>query len=183
MAEVPKVWPKEQGTSAHEWVEAHLSQGRVSAADFKLVFKGSELKDVFGQVRVQDTKVDYLPQMPALEGVSAEVILLPNEVKINANSGHAQGVQLMNAALVFAPLDAPTTDLSILLDLKGPIAEMLQAINKKPLSLLEGVDFDWNQFQGQAQTRVQLYFPLDEETLAKELKGLFKRQAKMLLSV
>ena len=172
MADVPKVWPKEQGTDAHEWVEQHLSKGYVSAADFKLVFKGDVLEDVFGLVRVQDVKVDYLPDMPPLEKVVGEVLLYPNEVKINANAGYARNVQLMDAKLVFAPLDADITDLAISLDLEGPISEMLSAINQRPLSLLEDADadFDWEHIQGNAQTKVQLNFPLDEDILTEKLQ-------------
>ena len=169
MAEVPKVWPKEQGADAHEWVVRHLSKGQVSEADFQLWFEGDELKDVLGIVHVTGATVDYLPKMPAIENVSAEVVLKPHEVLINADKGNAGKVDLVNAALVF-DLNKEITDLSILLNLKGPIAEMLQAINQKPLSLLKGVDFDWNKIQGAAETEVKLLFPLDEATLAKNLK-------------
>ncbi|MBQ3695349.1 MAG: hypothetical protein II938_00035 [Alphaproteobacteria bacterium] len=170
MSDVPKVWPQEQGTSAHEWVKKHLSQGRVYEADFKLTFNGSELTDVFGDVRVEGARVDYLPQMPAIENASAQVLLYPDKVEIIADKGQANKIKLMNAHLLFNPLGEETTFLDILLDLDGPISEMLLAINKKPLKLLENVDFDWNKIKGNAETRVHLNFPLVEERLVPELK-------------
>ena len=170
MSDVPKVWPQEQGTNAHEWVVNHLSKGRVSEADFKLTFTGSEMTDVFGDVRVEGALVDYLPQMPAIENASAQVLLHPNKVEIIADKGHAGKVNLMNAKLLFEPLDVDPTYLDIVLDLDGPISEMLLAIDKKPLELLSGVKFDWNKIQGNAETRVHLNFPLVEDRLVKELK-------------
>lgn len=170
MAEVPNVWPSEQGPDAHAWVVQHLSKGRVPQADFNLTFVGDEMTDVFGDVQTEGVRVDYLPDMPALENVSARVLLYPNKVEIIGEKGAAGNVQLMDAALLFAPLDAEVTDLNIQLGLSGPIAEMLQAINKKPLELLEGIHFDWNQIKGDAETRIQLKFPLDEETLQQNLQ-------------
>ena len=169
MADVPKVWPKEQGTNAHEWVENHLSKGRVSEAEFKLWFTGSEMTDVFGDIHTEGVLVDYLPQMPALQNVSAQVLLYPNKVEIIGEKGEAGKVKLMNAQLLFSPLDSDPTSLDIMLDLDGPINEMLLAINKKPLELLKGIKFDWNKIKGTAQTRVHLNFPLVEERLVKEL--------------
>lgn len=169
MVDVPKVWPKEQGTAAHQWVENHLSKGKVSKADFKLVFQGSELEDVLGDIFVTGAYVDYLPDMPAIEDVEAEVILKPEEVRIIASKGHAGHVKLMNAALLF-DLKKEITDLSIALELDGPISEMLYAIDKKPLRLLKGINFNWKQILGNAETRVTLLFPLDEENLVKDLK-------------
>lgn len=170
MADVPKVWPAEQGPDAHVWVEEHLSQGRVPQADFRLVFKGDEMDDVFGDVQTEGVRVDYLPDMPALENVAAHVLLYPNKVEIISDTGSAGNVRLMDAKLLFAPLDAEITDLDIQLDLSGPIAEMLEAINKQPLALLEGIDFDWKHITGQADTRVLLKFPLDENILVDNLK-------------
>lgn len=170
MANVPKVWPAEQGADAHAWVVEHLSKGRVPRADFTLNFTGDEMTDVFGDVQTEGVRVDYLPNMPALENVAAHVLLYPNKVEILSDTGHAGNVRLMDAKLLFAPLDAEITDLNIQLDLNGPIAEMLNAINQKPLELLEGIDFDWNQITGNADTRVLLKFPLDENILADNLK-------------
>ena len=170
MADVPKVWPSEQGSSAHEWVVNHLSEGRVTRADFNLTFVGSEMVDVLGDIHTEGVRVDYLPDMPALENVAAQVLLHPNSVEIFGEKGTAQNITLTDAALLFEPLDADVTDLYIQLDLNGPIAEMLQAINQQPLSLLEGLNFDWNQIQGEAQTRVQLKFPLDENLMTENLQ-------------
>ncbi len=169
VADVPKVWPKEQGTDAHEWVEKHLSKGRVKEADFKLTFSGSEMTDVFGDIRTEGVLVDYLPQMPAVENVSAQVLLYPNKVEIMADKGHVGKVNLMNAKLLFAPLEEEPTYLDIVLDLDGPISEMLWAIDKKPLELLNAVKFDWNKIKGTAETRVHLNFPLEENRLVKDL--------------
>ncbi len=170
MTDVPKVWPREQGSAAHTWVVEHLSQGYVPQADFHLTFTGSEMTDVFGDIQTEGVRVDYLPDMPPLENVQAHVLLYPNKVEIVGEKGQAGLVQLINAKLLFAPLDADITDLDIQLDLEGPISEMLHAINQQPLTLLKNVDFDWNQIQGDAQTRVQLKFPLDENTLVQQLK-------------
>jgi len=169
MADVTKVWPKEQGTNAHEWVENHLSKGGVSEADFKLTFTGSEMTDVFGDVHVEGALVDYLSEMPAIEDASAHVLLYPNKVEIIADKGHAGKVNVMNAQLLFEPLDVDPTYLDIVLDVDGPISEMLLAIDKKPLELLSGIKFDWNKIKGNAETRVHLNFPLVEERLVKEL--------------
>ena len=86
MSDVPKVWPSEQGPDAHEWVETHLSKGKIKTADFRLDFVGGELVDLFGDVRAQGVNVDYLPPMMPVKEVSAQVLLYPNEVKIIADA-------------------------------------------------------------------------------------------------
>lgn len=172
MSEVTKVWPAEQGTSAHTWVKNHLRDGLVPLASFRLDFDGGDLSDVYGEVDTQGVTVDYLPDMPAIKDVAAKVILTPTKVSILADKGQAGNVKLINADLLFAPLDAEITDLSMVLDLTGPINEMLLAINQKPLELLDGLDFDWKQIKGNAEAEVQLSFPLDEETLTQQLQVL-----------
>ncbi len=169
MDQVTEVWPAECGPDAHAWVKEHLKSGMVPTADFTLTFNGGEMVDVFGDVKTEGVLVDYLPEMPAVENVSADVLLYPNEVKILASKGNVGSVKLLDGKLLFSPLDAEVTNLNILLDLKGPISEMLLAIDKKPLSLLEDVKFDWKKIQGNAETKVQLDMPLDETRISDEL--------------
>ena len=166
--DVPKVWPEEQGTDAHVWVRKHLSKGKVPQAEFTLTFVGGELTDVFGDVRTEGVKVDYLPDMPAIEGVSAQVLLYPNQVKIIANQGHAGTVQLNHADVMFN-LDKDPTWATILLELSGPLSEILEAINKQPLSLLEDVNLNFKKIAGTADVRVKLDFPLDENRIDSEI--------------
>ncbi|MBQ4472045.1 MAG: hypothetical protein II942_02220 [Alphaproteobacteria bacterium] len=168
LEDVPKLWPVEQGPDAHAWVRNHLSGGRVPQADFILTFKGDEVVDVFGDVRTTGVRVDYLPKMPALEDVSAEVLLYLDKVKILGNKGHAGKVNLVNADLTIGPI-GDDAHLKLALDVTGPVSEMLLAINQKPLQLLKPVDLNWKKIAGTAETHVQLDFPLDENRLVKEL--------------
>ena len=164
--EVPSLWPKEQGAEAHKWVRTHLLGGKVDAADFSLAFQGGEVSNVFGDIFVSGTKVDYLPNMPALENVSAEVQLSDTKVKIFANSGHAGEVKVVDGEITIAP-EHDISHFSLMLNLEGPVSEMLMAINQKPLQLLKNINLDWTSILGNADARVQLDFPLDEESFSE----------------
>ncbi len=166
---VPAVWPKEQGPDAHAWVAQHLSKGSIPRADFKLTFNGGELTDVYGLVKAKGVKVDYLPDMPPVENASAEVILNQNWVKINVNKGQAGNVILQKANLYFDLVPEIST-LAIDLKVAGPIGEMLNAINQKPLELLKQNPIDLKDIYGNALADVALSFPLEEATLTEKLK-------------
>ena len=169
MEDVPKVWPAEQGPSAHQWVKEHLSKGKVSKAYFKLDFKGSELTDVFGDIQAQNVRVDYLPPMPAIDDVAAQVLLYPKEVRILANAGHIQDVSLTSADLIFHDVDVDTTWTEMTINTQGPVRQTLQIIESPPLRLMEIFEVPYQKLSGTNETHLYLKFPLLDDLQAEQI--------------
>ena len=137
MQNVPKVWPAEQGPSAHQWVREHLSMGKISEAFFRLNFSGTELTDVFGDLHAQNVRVDYLPPMPAVDDVSAQILLYPKKVQILVDAGHVKDVALTSADLIFHDVDMDDTWTEMTLNTQGPIFQTLDIIESPPLQFMK----------------------------------------------
>ena len=163
MNDVPSVWPAEQGPSAHQWVKTHLSKGKVSDAYFRLNFAGSQLTDVFGDLHAQNVHVDYLPPMPAIDDVSAQILLYPKQVRILANAGHIKEVSLVSADLLFHDVDTDNSWTEMTINASGPIQQTLQIIESPPLQLMEKFDVPYKRISGSAQTYLYLKFPLEDD--------------------
>ena len=170
MEDVPSVWPSEQGPSAHQWVKTHLSKGKISDAYFRLNFSGSELTDVFGDLHAQKVHVDYLPPMPAIDDVSAQILLYPKQVRILANAGHIQDVSLVSADLLFHDVDTDDSWTEMTINTKGPIQQTLQIIESPPLQLMEKFDIPYQKISGSAQTHLYLKFPLIDDLEPEEIQ-------------
>ncbi|MBP5344408.1 MAG: hypothetical protein J6Y85_05005 [Alphaproteobacteria bacterium] len=170
MQDVPAVWPSEQGPTAHQWVKTHLSQGKLSSAYFRLNFSGSQLTDVFGDLQAQGVRVDYLPPMPAIDDVSARILLYPKKVRILANAGHIQDVSLTKADLLFHDVDTNNSWTEMTIDTQGPIQQTLNIIESPPLQLMEKFDVPYQKISGTAQTHLYLRFPLQDDLQPQEIQ-------------
>jgi len=169
MQDVPKVWPAEQGPSAHQWVKEHLSVGKVTDAYFKLTFDGSNLTDVFGDLHTQNVRVDYLPPMPAIDAVSAQVLLYPKEVRILANSGHIKDVSLVSADLIFHDVDTDNSWTEMTIDASGSAQQTLDIIESPPLQLMQVFDVPYTRISGKSKTHLYLRFPLLDDLHADKI--------------
>lgn len=160
--EVPGLWPSALGPDAHAWVKANLSKGSISTADFTLYFTGDNLDDLFGDIKASGISVRYLDPMPPVNNVVARVYLHPDSVDIFANAGQLGDIQLTKAELYLTELQEDVSNAKILLSGKGPVQQVMQLINYKPLEFAKEFGIDPAQTGGTGTVNVALQFPLIE---------------------
>ena len=169
--QVPALWPTAQGPDAHAWVKQNLSYGKLTQADFTLYFTGDELVDLFGDIRTEGVRVDYLNPMKPVENVSAQVLLYPDKVHILADKGTIDNLILNKADLLFTDLDKDDSWLQIDLDVAGPVTEALELIASEPLEFPQMFDLNPSMISGQAKALVHLSFPLLDDLTTNDVQA------------
>lgn len=160
--QVPNLWPSALGPDAHAWVKANLSEGGISTADFTLYFTGTELVDLFGDIKASGVKVRYLDPMPAVQDVAATVHLYPDKVDIFATTGTLNDLNLTRADLHFTDLKDKVSHANILLKGNGPVQDVMRLIDSKPLEFARAFGIDPEKTGGTGTVQVDLKFPLIE---------------------
>lgn len=173
---VPRVWPAALGPDAHAWVAAHLSQGKLPAAQFALSFVGDELTDVVGNIQAQGVRVDYLPPMQPVTDVDAQVLLTLDTMKILADTGTIGNVRLKKAALHFTELQADIARADMQIAADGPVREVMQLIASEPLAFPQMFGFDPKKTGGTAAVQTSLKFPLIDELTADGVQASVSAQ-------
>ncbi|MGN1063115.1 MAG: DUF3971 domain-containing protein, partial [Alphaproteobacteria bacterium] len=160
--QVPDLWPSALGPDAHAWVKENLSDGGLSTADFTLYFTGPELVDLFGDIKASGVTVRYLDPMPPVHNVTATVHLYPDKVDIFADSGDLNNLKLTRATLHFTELQEDISNAAISLQGTGPVREVMQLIDSKPLEFAKAFDINPEKTGGTGSVTVDLKFPLIE---------------------
>ncbi len=161
--QLAQVWPSSVGTSTHNWVAHHISQGMIPHADFVLKITGNELTDVFGDIQATGLRVDYLPPMPPVEDVQARLYLYSDKMNIDILGGHSGLLNVAGSQLFFTDIDIDPSWADIRLKVVGPVREMLALLDSKPLELIQSYGVDISQSFGEATLNTQLYFELDTQ--------------------
>lgn len=158
--QVPNLWPSALGPDAHAWVKQNLSQGGLKTADFTLYFDGSELVDLFGDIKASGVSVDYLSPMPPVHNVSATVHLYPDKVDIFATSGDLGKIKLQKADLHFLDLKDDVSNAHMIIEASGPVDKVMQLIDSKPLEFAKAFNINPSQTGGTGTVQTVLQFPL-----------------------
>ncbi|MBR5130027.1 MAG: hypothetical protein IKV03_02245 [Alphaproteobacteria bacterium] len=158
--QVPNLWPSALGPDAHAWVKENLSDGGLKTADFTLYFNGAELVDLFGDIKASGVSVDYLSPMPAVHNVSATVHLYPDKVDIFATSGNLGKIKLQKADLHFTDLKDEISNAHMIITASGPVDEVMQLIDSKPLEFAKAFGINPSQTGGIGTAQTTLKFPL-----------------------
>ncbi len=158
--QVPDLWPSALGPDAHAWVKQNLSGGGLKTADFTLYFDGTELVDLFGDIKASGVSVDYLDPMPAVHNVSATVHLYPDKVDIFASSGDLGGIKLQKADLHFTDLQEDISHANMIIEAAGPVKEVMQLIDSEPLEFAGAFGINPVATGGTGTVKTTLNFPL-----------------------
>ena len=158
--QVPNLWPSALGPEAHAWVKENLSKGGLSTADFTLYFDGAELVDLFGDIKASGVSVDYLSPMAPVHNVSATVHLYPDKVDIFATTGNLGQIKLKKADLHFTDLKDDVSNAHMIIEASGPVKEVMQLIDSKPLEFAGAFGINPNQTGGTGMVKTTLNFPL-----------------------
>ena len=158
--QVPNLWPSALGPDAHAWVKQNLSKGGLKTADFTLYFNGTELVDLFGDIKASGVSVDYLSPMTPVHNVSATVHLYPDKVDIFATSGDLGKIKLQKADLHFLDLEDEISNAHMIIKASGPVDEVMQLIDSKPLEFAKAFGINPSQTGGTGTVQTVLKFPL-----------------------
>lgn len=168
--QISAVWPSYLGPDAHAWVKKNLQNGMLTTALFTLYFTGSEISDLIGDVSFNEVDVHYLRPLPPVEKAAGKVMLYPDKVEIFATKGNMEDVQLEVGNVYLTELLDDVSNVKIELKVNGPVTQMLNLIDQKPLDLIKEFGIKPNMVSGVSTGEVVLKFPLTESLKPSDIK-------------
>ncbi len=184
-----RLWPRDIGKTAREWITENLSGGRVSEA--RATFAASEnargwsVEKLNGTLQAAGVDVSYLRPMPAMRGVDGHATFDARRFDIVTNGGSVGRLRGGEGKVALYDLDTDIEKAAIELPISGPVREAVTLVDGPPLGYLKKIDLNPEDFGGDAAIRLALRFPLKKTLKVDEIdvlatadvKGFTQRKA------
>ncbi len=155
------------GENTRAWLERAIVAGRASNVRFHL--KGDLRRFPFtepgaGQflvaAKISDGVIDYAEGWPKIEAIDGELRFDRERLEVSGQSARILGVRLANVRVAIPSLLAPSTDLLIEGDARGPTNEFLRFIESSPVRRMTRGFTVGMRAEGDGQLQLRLKLPL-----------------------
>lgn len=161
-------WPLDFATGGREWALANLSGGTVDVgAEFALSAPGDDVSNIsidrtVAFLEYRGLKVQYMPNMPELEGVSGKARYEGNAMHFDVAGGTSVGLGVTGATIDLTNLNGISTEqiATLHMPIAGPAATVMAMISRPRLGLPKDALFDPKRIGGDAAINLDLRFPL-----------------------
>lgn len=151
-----------------KWLEPSIGEGRILEAGF--IFRGSlvrspERRSVQLFFNLEDTRIDYHPDWPALESLDGLVLIDDANVDVHGERGKLLASDVSDVAVQIRQNPRGELLLSVDAAMTGNAADGLAIVNASPLRQQVGDTFvDWT-LDGDLETRLKLSMNLSDSEL------------------
>ncbi len=166
MAKFEALWPTSLSRGGRQWVVANIRDGVLDHAGVELGLDvdpaafSAEIVSARGSMRYHDLTIRYLKGLPPVRKVSGTGTLTDKRLDFTPTGGTLRHVEVTGGSLSITDLGAPvewqTTDLT----LTGPIRDVLEVIDVKPLHYAHDVGIDPAGVGGHAEFGLHVKLPL-----------------------
>ena len=182
----PFYYPTTLGKDTLHWLDTSILAGQVEniivvtkgrLADFPFVDSKGNLDSKQGLFRVtakiKDGVIEYGTGWPNVEGLGLNLLFEGTRMELNANAGHVLGNQIIKSKAIIPKLDADDPILSVVSELKGPVVEGINFVNKSPVAKVTQGFTDDLKTSGSAKLDLGLKIPLNNAD-ATLIKGAYQ---------
>ena len=165
MERVPDYWPQSAAPDVHDWVKSNIKTGFAPTGNIAMQFGGDSngitLNGLDASARIEDARVTYMDDMPAVEGVKADLHFTKNDIDITLIDGHTDGVVLQKGMLSFAGLTRPATMFVLDTDLEtNTLSDVFKILSSPALKITQAAFINPDNISGGATGCFKLTFPM-----------------------
>lgn len=162
---VPDYWPKSAAPDVHQWVRENITAGFAPSGSIQMTFSGSDdginLDTLTADVQIENARVTYMDDMPAVENVKAALNFTKSDLSIVLIDGHTDSVALQKGTLVFSGLNADTTDFILNTDLETDnISDVFKILSSPALEITQASFINPDNISGRGAANFRLTFPM-----------------------
>ena len=172
------LWPEDLAPHPRKWLSQNLRTGILNKGTFSLSGHGGEkgfvIDDLKGILEGEGAEVTYLEGLPPAQKVNAEATFDQKGFDIKVLSGEVERVQLQEGHIVISGLDGDKEALSLHVKAKGPLSDVLDILNHKPLEYASYAGIDPRKTKGEGNVDMNVNFPLLTDLQFKDVKMAFK---------
>lgn len=170
-----KLWPKRLAIKAREWISDEIKSADIPELDFNFEGhvgdNGEFLSDrTEGAFLIDDLKINYLEGLPHAEKISAKANFDHTGFEIDIAKGQVLGVNLLKGIVNITGLDNDDEQLSLDLDLSGPLSDILKIIDYDPLNFTRQAKIDPVKTKGEGSMKLRMSFPLIDDLKFSQIK-------------
>lgn len=172
------LWPQDLAQKARTWIVENLREGTITHGKF--TFKGHGTEESFvvdnlnGSLEGEGLEVTYLKGLPPAQNVKANATFDHKGFDINLLAGNVEGIEVQTGHMVLSNLDTNNETLSLDLTATGPLSDILDVVNHKPLEYASYGGIDPKKVKGKGKAEFHMEFPLLSDLAFKDIKIALK---------
>jgi uncharacterized protein YhdP len=166
VAKFESLWPPALSRGGRRWVLANIRDGVLDEATVQLdlevdpAARSAEIVSARGTMRYHDATITYFHGLAPARKVSGTAALRDKRLVFTPTGGSVKSVQVTGGSLQITDLGAPVEWLTINLALAGPIRDVLEVIDARPLRYARNIGIDPAQAAGRTEVEVHFKLPL-----------------------
>lgn len=172
------LWPQNLAAASREWLTENLRTGLITEATLSLKGHAEEtgfvVDDLKGTLLGEGAEITYLKGLPAAQDVKATATFDNHGFDIKLLSGKIETFQLQEGRIVISGLDVEKETLALDIKGKGPLSDVLDIINHKPLEYASYGGIDPAKTKGSGSINLHMDFPLLADLRFKDVKMILK---------
>ena len=166
IAKFESLWPPALSRGGRRWVSANIHDGVLDQAAFQLdlevnpAARSAEVVSAHGTMRYHDATINYFQGLAPIQRVSGTATLDDKRLTFTPTSGTLKSVQITGGSLQITDLGAPVEWLAINLVCAGPMRDVLEVIDAKPLRYAHDIGIDPARVAGRIEANLHFKLPL-----------------------
>jgi hypothetical protein len=166
VAKFESLWPPALSRGGRRWVLANIHDGVLDEAAVRLdltvdpAARAAEVVSAHGTMRYRDATISYFQRLTPVRKVSGTATLDDKRLVFTPSGGAVKSVQVTGGSLQITDLGAPVEWLTVDLSLAGPIRDVLETIDVKPLRYAHDIGVDPAQVAGRTEANLHFKLPL-----------------------
>ena len=181
LADVPitkfgTLWPPALISGGRRWVLANVHDGILDQAAVQLdlmvdpATRSAEIVSSRGSMQYHDLTISYFNGLTPVRKVRGTATLADKRLEFRPTGGVVKSVQITGGLLDITNLGAPVEWQTIDLTLAGPIRDVLEVIDVKPLRYAHDIGVDPARVSGRTEFNLHFKFPLLRSLKLEEIE-------------
>jgi Protein of unknown function/AsmA-like C-terminal region len=166
VAKFGSLWPPALSRGGRGWVLANVHDGVLDQATVQLdvevdpAVRSAEIVSAHGSMRYHGLTINYFNGLTPVRKVSGTASLADKRLEFRPSGGTVRSVQVTGGSLDITNLGAPVEWQTIDLTVAGPIRDVLEVIDVKPLRYAHDIGVDPSHVTGRTEFNLHFRFPL-----------------------
>ena len=160
------LWPPALSPGGRRWTLENVHDGVLEEASAQLALEidpvahTANLRDAKGALRYHDLTVSYFDGLSLVRHVSGTAVFADKRLQFLPTGGMLKGLRVTGGSIELTELGSALEWLTIDLPISGPLQDVLEVIDTKPLSYARAIGIDPARVGGRADTMLHFKLPL-----------------------
>lgn len=169
VARFGEIWPMVLSPGGRRWAVDNIQDGVLDEATVELgldldpVAHTATVLSAQGSLRYHDLAINYFNGLPLVRQVGGTASFAGKELDFIPTGGTLKGLKVTGGSLRITDLGGHPEWLTIDLTLAGPLQDMLEVIDSKPLRYAHEIGIDPAHVAGQAESQLRFRLPLIDD--------------------